>query len=176
MSKPSAVSHRWRESDPRFFCTTRTARPVGASRSSHFSNMVCSSVLPTLMGGLLQIRSKRTDSSTSSGALTSRLVISRWRALTAVSCRARSFTSIAITRASGRRRDKARAIGPAPQPRSRNTPSRGGSGASVSKNLVPVSRRPCENTPRSLRKSKASSGRTTVTRRGSDGVAGEWSK
>ena len=73
------------------------------------------------------------------------------RGVTAHSASARSFTSMAHTRAPGDRAASTRASGPYPQPRSSRSPAGGGGGAVSSSSRVPGSSRPGENIPASVR-------------------------
>ena len=90
---------------------------------------VCRTSLPTRIGGFDQIRSNVVSAGMPSAVAAWMLPMPLSSALRRVSSSARSLTSNAQMSAFGEAKPNANAIGPQPQPRSRNVPSSGGSGA-----------------------------------------------
>src|SRR5690606_30357085 len=66
VGKPWPSSHRWRESEPRCFWTTRWARPPGVRRGSQVRRRSCRAALPMRIGGLDQMASNLSAGSSSS--------------------------------------------------------------------------------------------------------------
>ena len=90
--------------------------------------------------------------------------------------RARSFTSIAHTTASGDRRAIVSAIGPAPHPTSSRLPADASGTAVRRSNDVPASSCPRAKTPRSVSSVNAVSGSVTSMVTGSDATVGSSAK
>ena len=133
--------------------------------------------MPTRMGGLHRMRSKRRVALTSSGWATVTLAAPFASALPAVSLRARSLVSTASTSAAGDRSPVTQAMGPQPHPRSSTLRSRPLSGgASSSSSRVPGSSRPGENTPESVTNLSCIPPMFTAIVRGAAAAAGSASK
>ena len=93
VGKPAWSSHRWSESAPRCFCTTRTAVPSLVNRSSQPARRSWSAALPIRIGGFDQIVAKRTSGGTSLGAAV-RMFLSPLRSALCVGQLARPFVRV----------------------------------------------------------------------------------
>lgn len=125
--------------------------PVSDRWVSHRSSSSCRGFFPIRTGGFDQTRSNVVpEESRRSSAVVSVIVSILLRPslapFFAVSASARSLTSTAQTVAAGDFVANTAAIGPHPQPRSKNVPVGGGGGTVSRRTLVPASRPDEENT------------------------------
>ncbi len=151
-ASPASVSQRCRESAPRCFWTTRTARPSGASRSSQRTSRSCSAGLPMRIGGFDQIRPEPHVVGHVVGRHDRHVVDAVGRRVRRAQ-RTRPLVDVDRPHPSRRARG-GRAPGRSPRSRSRGRARRrrgGGGGAERRSSAVPASRRPWLKTPRSVR-------------------------